>query len=586
MGKRKSPDEFDLLRKRAEKLIAENGEKVTPISHQRDVRELSHELSVYHIELEMQNDEFRRSQEQLEESHERYRDLYEHAPVGFLTFDEKAFVLDMNLTAAHLLGIDRRFLLNKPFTALIAPESQDIFYFHRREVLRSGGMHICELMLRRSKGEERFFRAQLASSAARHDGTAAIRTVLTDITEYRKPEKENDAGSQRLGTKVDDRTAEIEALQRRLEEAEQTIEAIRNGEVDAVIVLILDDIVEPNGDRKAILNNVEQIIQASKRSRDLVKQILLFSTKSETHKRKPLKLSPLLKETAKLLRGTIPSTITIRLDVATDEDTILGDPAQFQQIVMNLASNAFHAMRNDGGTLTISLSSVTLNRGDPVPDTRPGRYLKLSIRDTGPGIPKHVRSRIFEPFFTTKEAGEGTGMGLAIVYGVVKGHGGAITVESKTGKGATFNVFLPAYDKKAEEETYGQDSLPGGKESVLLVDDEPLVIDMAARMLERLGYAVTTAGSAPEACDLFRKNPDRFDLVITDHAMPEMTGMTLAERMLEARRDTPVILLTGYGETVLPEKAKQAGVSEFLLKPVVMKELAEAVRRVLDRKTN
>jgi PAS domain S-box-containing protein len=182
MPMRKSPDTFNDLRKQAEKLLAEGSEKVTRISHQKDIQKMSHELSVYHIEIEMQNDELRRAQEQLEESRERYVDLYEHAPVGYLTFDEKGLVLDMNLTATQLLAIDRTSLLRKPFTLLIASESQDTFYLHRREVLRTPGTHACELMLRRSNGGEQFFHAQLASTAVQAKGAPAMRTVLTDLT--------------------------------------------------------------------------------------------------------------------------------------------------------------------------------------------------------------------------------------------------------------------------------------------------------------------------------------------------------------------------------------------------------------------
>jgi signal transduction histidine kinase/ActR/RegA family two-component response regulator len=350
--------------------------------------------------------------------------------------------------------------------------------------------------------------------------------------------------------------------------------------------LALDDIDETNGAMNASRHNIERIVEASKRSRDLVKQILTFSRKSESRKRKPLKISPLLKETVKLLRGSLPTTITISLDIATDADTILGDPSHIQQILMNLASNAAYAMREDGGTLTIRLSRITFNQGDSLlgSDMRPGRYLKLSVRDTGPGIPKKVRTRIFEPFFTTKKAGEGTGMGLALVFGLVKGHEGAITVESEPGEGATFNIFFPAQKKKAEEETYEQDSLPRGNESILLVDDEPLVVDMAKETLQRLGYAVTTAPGGSEGWRLFELDPDGFDLVITDHVMPDMTGMRLAERILEVREDFPIILFTGYSETVSSEKARAAGISAFVMKPVAKRELAETVRRVLDKK--
>ncbi|OPY58525.1 MAG: Blue-light-activated protein [Syntrophorhabdaceae bacterium PtaU1.Bin034] len=281
-----------------------------------------------------------------------------------------------------------------------------------------------------------------------------------------------------------------------------------------------------------------------------------------------------------MLQGVIPSSIRVNLDISTDTDTILGDPSQIQQILMNMASNAVHAMREEGGTLTISLSQVKFNQGVLVPDDlQPGRYVKLTVSDTGPGIAQDVCGRIFEPFFTTKQAGEGTGMGLAVVWGIVKNHLGAITVDSELGSGTMFNIFFPA-KKKRSEESEEQVALRKGNERILLVDDEPSVLDVAARMLTGLGYEVTTALSGQEGLRIFEQ--DHFDLVITDHVMPEMTGMRLAERILQKRADTPVILFTGYSDTVSRQITKQAGISEFVMKPLVKRELAETVRRVLD----
>jgi signal transduction histidine kinase/CheY-like chemotaxis protein len=344
--------------------------------------------------------------------------------------------------------------------------------------------------------------------------------------------------------------------------------------------LILDEMNESSEDMEAGRHNTDQIIKAAKRSRDLVKQILTFSRKSESPKRQTLNLTPLVKESVKMLQGVIPSSIRVNLDISTDTDTILGDPSQIQQILMNMASNAVHAMREEGGTLTISLSQVKFNQGVLVPDDlQPGRYVKLTVSDTGPGIAQDVCGRIFEPFFTTKQAGEGTGMGLAVVWGIVKNHLGAITVDSELGSGTMFNIFFPA-KKKRSEESEEQVALRKGNERILLVDDEPSVLDVAARMLTGLGYEVTTALSGQEGLRIFEQ--DHFDLVITDHVMPEMTGMRLAERILQKRADTPVILFTGYSDTVSRQITKQAGISEFVMKPLVKRELAETVRRVLD----
>jgi PAS domain S-box-containing protein len=328
---------------------------------------------------------------------------------------------------------------------------------------------------------------------------------------------------------------------------------------------------------------LEQILKASKRARELVKQILTFSRKTRGQK-KPLKLIPLVKETTELLRGSLINTIDIELDISVDSDTILGDLSQIQQVLMNLATNAAHAMREDGGVLTIALSEATFGEKDPKPDRdiQPGRYIVATVRDTGTGISMDVRDRIFEPFFTTKEAGQGTGMGLAVAFGIVKNHGGAITVQSKAGKGSTFRVFLPSHGGVLDEEPAKRGSLPRGDEKVLVVDDEDSVVEVASETLKRLGYHVTTAASGAEAWNKFKDSPQGFDLVITDHIMPNLTGMRLAEKMLAVRSSLPIILFTGYSETVSAEEAKAAGISEFLMKPIDARQLAETVRRVLD----
>ena len=343
--------------------------------------------------------------------------------------------------------------------------------------------------------------------------------------------------------------------------------------------LALDEVAGIEGPRR----NMEQIVTASKRARDLVKQILTFSRKTEQSKH-PMKLSPLIEETCKLLRGTLPSTIRMKFQLEAESDTVFADPSQMEQVLMNLATNAAHAMRNSGGVLAFTLSSVVVTQDGLKPDAgmSPGRYVKLSVRDTGTGMTDEVRRRIFEPFFTTKEAGQGTGMGLAVVYGIVKGLNGVITVESEPGKGSVFSLFLPSVEERAGYRKEETGTIPGGMERILLVDDEPTVVEMTAQTLERLGYDVTTAGSGIDAWSRFTKDPYAFDLVLTDQTMPDLTGIDLAKRMLAVRKDLPIILFTGYSEAVSPEMAKKAGIILFLTKPLVKREVAETIRRALD----
>lgn len=345
--------------------------------------------------------------------------------------------------------------------------------------------------------------------------------------------------------------------------------------------LALDDL----GGNDGPSGNIKQIIKASKRARDLTKQILTFSRKTERG-RNPLRLTPLIKETFNMLRGTLPSTIGMNLDIRTESDTVLADPSQVQQIIVNLATNAADAMRINGGVLTFSLSVANVSQQGQIPGTElsPGSYVKLSVQDTGTGISQEIRNRVFEPFFTTKEPGKGTGMGLATVYGIVKNHDGDITVESTSGKGTTFSVFLPLAKAEAVTEREGRVEIPGGKEHILLVDDEPAVLQMTSRIFKGLGYEVTTAPGGPDAWKLFEAHPDKYDLVITDQVMPHLTGMGLARKILRLRQGTPVILFTGYSETVAPEDAKAAGIREFVMKPITKEEAAQTIRRVLDSK--
>ncbi|MGD0488748.1 MAG: ATP-binding protein [Syntrophorhabdales bacterium] len=344
--------------------------------------------------------------------------------------------------------------------------------------------------------------------------------------------------------------------------------------------LVLDDLEHMEGPRR----NLEHILKAAQRGRDLVKQILMFSRKTG-HGRKPLALTPLLKETWKFLRSSLPTTIEMHADLRAGADSVLADPAEMQQILMNLATNSAYAMQESGGDLTMSFSTVFFGPADPLPvaDMPPGGYVLLTVSDSGVGMTDAVRRRIFEPFFTTRRAGEGTGMGLAVVYGIVKAHGGAINVESTPGKGASFGVYLPLTRVSgAAEGTDDAKPLRGGHERILFVDDEELLATAARMMLERLGYEVTAVTSSTEAWRIFLGGPMRFDLVITDQTMPGMTGTMLAEKILRVRKDMPIILYTGHSDTVSPEKAQTLGIRAFSTKPVVRGKLARTVRRVLD----
>jgi CheY-like chemotaxis protein len=328
---------------------------------------------------------------------------------------------------------------------------------------------------------------------------------------------------------------------------------------------------------------LQECLKATRRARDLIKQILAFSREMEQEK-SPIHVAPIIKETVKFLRASLPATIEINHRLEPDGAKVLADGTQIHQLLMNLCTNAAHAMRHSGGLLDIILSRITVTT--PIPllegDIARGRYLRLTVRDSGTGIASEHLPRVFEPYFTTKQRGEGTGLGLAVVHGIVTAHGGGITVASELGKGTEFNVYLPEYLQGAEDELPEPSStMIGGTERILVVDDEPAVLSICDSMLQKLGYEVDTLTTGTEALKLFEADPLRYDVVLTDMTMPHMTGAVLAQNLLSLRSDLPIILCTGFSESINEEQAKAMGIREFLMKPLLMSELAPAIRRAL-----
>jgi PAS domain S-box-containing protein len=342
--------------------------------------------------------------------------------------------------------------------------------------------------------------------------------------------------------------------------------------------IALDDIAKGT----LLYNNLQEVLIAGDRAKDLVNQILTFARQSDAEV-KPTKVSTIAKETLKLIRSTIPASIEIKQNIDSDSLT-MANPVLVQQIFMNLYTNANHAMENEGGVLEVNLVDVKLDSALTKfhKGLKPGDYLKLSVSDTGTGISPNIIGLIFEPYFTTKEPGEGTGMGLAMVHGIVKGYDGEITVESKMGKGTVFTVYLPITKKHIDKKPYPVEETPLGIEQILFVDDELPIVKINKQALESLGYMVTTRTSSIEALELFRSKPNDFDLVITDMTMPNMNGDELADELLKIRPDIPVIISTGYSKKISNERAAEIGIKAFAMKPISKTELAKTVRKVLD----
>ena len=331
--------------------------------------------------------------------------------------------------------------------------------------------------------------------------------------------------------------------------------------------------------------HLDAMLLAAKRATDLVKQILAFSHQ-DGQKAKPIDLIPIVKGCLELMRASLPTTINIHQQITSDLGVVSANSTQIQQVLMNLMTNAAHAMSEKGGDLTVSLNNIDLDREQPAASghLKPGPYVMLTVMDTGHGMDETTKKRIFDPYFTTKDKGVGTGLGLAVVQGIVTKAGGSITVESEPGEGATFRVFLPKIETEVAENKWreSQKPLPQGRECILFVDDEWSLVNIGQQVLKKIGYKVIARTNPLEALETFRAQPDKIDLVVTDQTMPNMTGDVLARQIMQLKPGIPIIICSGFSEKINKEKARSMGIRKFVMKPIVMMELAQTIRRILD----
>ncbi len=493
---------------------------------------------------------------------------YDMAPIGLCTLDRQLRYLRINKQLADFNGI--------PVSAHMGRTLRD--------VIPVGG-----------EQREAIARQVLKSGVPVTNVELTIQTIgHPDVTRTSRsswfPIKDIDGKVIGVGAMVEDITNQLR-LEDQLRQS-QKMEAIGTlaggiahdfNNILAGIIGFSEMVEEELPRNSPLVRYVKRVLQASFRGRDLVKQILAFSRRTE-QVREPISLSPIIDETWKLLRASIPATIEMVLDIKAATDKVRASAAEVQQIVMNLATNAARSMSEKGGTLTISLSDIDFEPDSPVidPEVEPGEYLQLVVQDTGIGMKPDIMKRIFEPFFTTGRVGEGTGMGLAVVYGIVKSLQGTVSVESKPGLGSTFRVFLPKVSTGIESQNQVPDEIPRGTERVLFVDDEELLVELGRDILENLGYKVTALTDSSEALKLFLSDPDAFDIVITDQTMPKISGLHLAKQFLEVRDDIPVVLCTGHSDVISSGIANSAGIRLFLMKPLSKRELAKAIRSVLD----
>jgi len=521
----------------------------------------------------LQNEIIERQQVEraLRESEKKYQDLYDNAPDMFVSVDAKtATILEYNQTMANTLGYTKEELINRPIFDIYTTDSAE---YAKTNVfpgfVETGTIREQELKLQRKDGST--IDASLNVSAV-YDNNGNVlysRSSLRDISDKKKLESQLQQAH---------KMEAIGTLAGGIAHDFNNILSIIVGNTE----LAIDDVPEWNPARI----NLEEIRTASLRAKDVVRQLLSFARKTEL-KKKPINIIPIIKESLKLLRSSIPTSVEIRSKIAKNVNIIMADPTQINQILLNLCTNADHAMP-DGGVIEVILKNLEFDEDTATQYTglSPGRYVSLSVSDTGHGISKEEIDRIFDPYFTTKEVGKGTGMGLAVVHGIVNGHNGKIVVESEIRKGTNFTIFFPVVKKDAVVEIETVDKIPVGNESILFVDDEKSIVEITRQMLERLGYHVESRMNPIEALELFKPKPDQFDLVITDMTMPQMSGVKLSEELKAVRSDIPIIISTGYSSLIDEEKSKKLGIDAYIMKPIVLKDIAKTIREVLDQAKN
>ncbi|MDQ5988046.1 MAG: Sensor histidine kinase RcsC [Syntrophus sp. SKADARSKE-3] len=512
--------------------------------------------------------ELKLKEDALIKSERRYSEILEEIEDGYYEVDLKGSVTFFNKVACKITGYEPDEMMGKNYRDLTDKNNADKAFTIFHKVYVSGQpANLYDWELIRKDGSRRLIESSVSIIKNDHGVKVGFQSIARDVTDRKK-------------------------LQERLSQA-QKMEAI--GTLAAGIAHDFNNILgaimgytelyqDQVRDRPKIYSSMEHVLLAANRAKDLVQQILTFSRQAE-HEMKPTKIVPIAKEVAKFIRASLPTTIEIQQSMKTDSDVVMADPTQIHQILMNLCTNAGHAMKDTGGVLQLFLESIFIDKEDLAryPGLSEGQYLDIMVGDNGLGIrPDHLE-RIFDPYFTTKKKGEGTGLGLAVVHGIVEDHGGLIKVYSEMGRGTIFHVYLPLVKLVPEDKriiTFPE--LLRGKESILFVDDERPLVDIAVRILESLGYRVTAFINPVEALESIRIHPDAYDLLITDKTMPHMTGFDLVHEVKKIRPDIPVIFCSGFQNHEDLRKQAALGIRHFIAKPIRKSLLLKIVRDVLD----
>ena len=518
------------------------------------------------------------SYQKLEESEQRFRRVFDHAASGIALLNLSGGVIKINTYLNAMLGYSEAELRSKKLHDLSHPEDSAIGSDSSRAMLNGEiTSDLFEKRLLNKNGKTLWVLISLSLLRDNRGKPLHFIALLQDLTEQKAAEMERDR------------------LERQLQQS-QKMEAIStlaggiahdfNNILTAIIGFAQLGLAEKK-DKIEGSSLFEHIISAAQRAADLVRQILTFSRQQEKEM-EPIQIAGVIREAIKFIRATLPSNIEIRQNIDEESGYIMADATQMHQVILNLCTNAHHAMLPSGGVLTISLSHEKI-KGRLITsgfDLKPGHYVKLSISDTGCGMDGNTLQKVFDPYFTTKEKGKGTGLGMSVVHGIVKNHNGMISINSKPGLGTQVEIFLPRiYLESAQPEIrpqHYQESVRG-TEKILLIDDEPDILKIGAQLLQNLGYTITTSSEPEKALEMAIDRSFPLDLVITDLTMPNVSGDNLAKTIREKRPELPVILCTGYAETITEDRAREIGVSELLVKPFKLEKMAQSVRRVLDR---
>jgi PAS domain S-box-containing protein len=496
-------------------------------------------------------------------SEERYRTIIEQAADAVFMHDESGKIVDANEKACQSLGYSREKLLSLSISDIdpeaITARKNEIW----DKIINNEHLTIESKQLRRDGSS---FPVEVTLGKVGLKTGSAILAIARDITERKRLEASL-LQSQKMES--------IGNLAGGIAHEFNNMLAIIMGNNE----LIIDELPQGSLARES----TEEIRIAGLRARDVVKQLLTFSRQDDAVK-KVMDFKIVVQESMKLIRTSTPVNIKIEQSLSADTYPVMCNDTQINQLLINLCNNAVDALPEKGGMITIGLLNETIDKGQTKYQTnlKPGQYAKLMVSGNGIGMDTKILDRVFEPYFTTKKIGEGTGIGMAVVHGIVEKHGGAIAVDSKPGRGTTFTIFLPAHEGLFERETEEQTSLPIGDEHILYVDDEPSIATLGKRLLESLGYTAESTTDPEKALDMVRNDPNKFDLLITDMAMPNMTGDQLVIETLKIRQDMPTIICTGYSAKISEKEAADIGVRSYIMKPIRKSELAKTVRKVLD----